>query len=76
MAYVVHSNDKGAIMRICDITEGDVASYQNPIFDEVIPYPAANGNMSMGVDLAVVNDKLYALFGDTNVGMVLYCLEK
>ncbi|WP_394902572.1 DUF5018 domain-containing protein [Bacteroides xylanisolvens] len=76
LAYVVHSNDKGAIMRICDITEGDVASYQNPIFDEVIPYPAANGNMSMGVDLAVVNDKLYALFGDTNVGMVLYCLEK
>lgn len=76
LAYIAHSNDKGAIIRVCDITVGDVASYQNPIFDSLIPYPAANGNMSMGVDLAVVNGKLYALFGDTNVGMSLYCLEK
>lgn len=76
LAYVAHVDTKGAVMRICDITTGDIDSFQNPIFDGLISLATGNGNMSMGVDLAVVEGKLYALFGDTNVGMALYCLEK
>ncbi len=76
LAYTAYATGKGALMRVCDITDGQAASYQNPIFDVTMPSTAANGNNTMDADMAVINGKLHAVFACTNIGMRLYSLER
>lgn len=75
LAYTAFSNGKGAIMRVCDITDGQLASFQKPIMDVLMPSTAANGNLTMDADMAVIDGKLHAVFACTNIGMRLYKLE-
>ncbi|AKQ46582.1 hypothetical protein TH63_14600 [Rufibacter radiotolerans] len=76
LAYTAYSSGKGAYFRVCDITDGQVASFQNPIMNLLMPSTAANANNTMDADMAVVNGKLHAAFVCTNIGMRLYKLEK
>ena len=76
LAYTALAVGRGAVMRVLDITDGQVASYQNPIMDALMPSSAANANNTMDVDLAVIDGKLHAVFACTNIGMRLYKLEK
>jgi len=76
LAYTAYAAGKGAIMRVCDITDGQASSYETPIFDVTMPSTAANANNTMDADMAVVNGKLHAVFACTNIGMRLYRLEK
>ncbi|QHL87604.1 hypothetical protein GU926_09190 [Nibribacter ruber] len=76
LAYTAYVTGKGAYMRVCDITDGQPASYQNPIMNSLMPSTAANANNTMDADMAVVNGKLHAAFVCTNIGMRLYKLEK
>jgi hypothetical protein len=76
LAYTAFATGKGAYFRVCDITDGQVASFQNPIMNLLMPSTAANLNNSMDADMAVVNGKLHAAFVCTNIGMRLYKLEK
>lgn len=75
LAYTAFSAGKGAVMRVCDITDGQLASFQKPIMDVTMPSTAANGNLTMDADMAVINGKLHAVFACTNIGMRLYKLE-
>ncbi|GAB2545787.1 DUF5018 domain-containing protein [Rufibacter soli] len=76
LAYTAYASGKGAYFRVCDITDGQVASFQNPIMNLLMPSTAANANNTMDADMAVVNGKLHAAFVCTNIGMRLYKLEK
>lgn len=76
LAYTAFAAGKGAVMRVCDITDGQLASYETPIFDVTMPSNAGNGNNTMDADMGVVNGKLHAVFTCTNIGMRLYQLEK
>lgn len=76
LAYTAYASGKGAIMRVFDITDGQVGSFETPIFDVTMPSTAANANNTMDADMAVVNGKLHAVFACTNIGMRLYRLEK
>lgn len=75
LAYVAHSNSKG-IMRICDITDGQKASFQNPVFEQVMEETGANANGTMDADFAVVDGKLHVAFVCTNLGFYLYMFDK
>lgn len=74
MAYTAHANNKG-LMRICDVTDGTLDSYKNPIFDQTMAISAANANATVDADLALIGGKLHAVFACTNVGLHVYCLE-
>lgn len=75
LAYTAYSANRGAIMRIFDITDGQANSYKNPIFDVVMPASEPNANNTMDVDMAVIDGKLHAVFAMTNIGVRLYKLE-
>lgn len=74
LAYTAHSNNKG-IMRICDITDGSLDAYKNPIFNQTMSVSAGNTNATMDADLSVIGGKLHAAFACTNIGLYVYCLE-
>ncbi len=76
LGYTVHSNGNGAYLRICDITDGQLTSYQTPIMDVLMPSKAANGNGTVDAQFMVIDGKLHAGFTDTNVGLRIYALEK
>lgn len=75
LAYTAHSNSKG-VMRICDITDGQLDSYKNPIFEQLMEETGSNGNATMDADFTVIDGKLYAAFACTNIGLYLYCFDK
>ena len=75
LAYTAHSNSKG-VMRICDITDGQLDSYKNPIFEQVMEETGGNGNATMDADFTIIDGKLYAAFACTNIGLSLYCFDK
>ena len=75
-AYTVYQSGKGAYFRVSDITDNQAASIQNPIMNVLMPSSAANGNLTMDVDMAIIGGKLHAVFACTNVGMRFYKLEK
>ena len=74
LAFVSHNNDKGT-MWICDITDGQLASYEHPIFKRVMDVTGANGNATMDADMIVIDGKLYVAFACTNLGLYLYEFE-
>ena len=74
LAFTAHANNKG-VMRICDITDGTLDSYKNPIFDQTMSLSAGNANATMDADMAVIGGKLHVAFACTNVGLYVYCLE-
>jgi hypothetical protein len=74
VAFTVFATTK-AIMRICDITSGEVAAYRNPIFNLDMPLTGGNGNATVDADFAVIDGKLHAAFASSNHGMYVYCLE-
>ncbi|GAB1462188.1 DUF5018 domain-containing protein [Pedobacter sp.] len=77
LGFVVYATGKGAYFRLADITDNKTTSVQNPIMNVLVPAPtAANGNVTMDVDIAKVNGKLHAVFACTNIGMQLYKLEQ
>lgn len=76
LAYTVFQEGKGAFFRICDITDGKQASYENPVFDQLMPSTKGNGNGTMDADMTIIDGKLYAAFVCTNIGVELYCLDK
>lgn len=76
LAYTAQLNTNKAEMCICDITDGQLSSYQKPIFDKIMLENGANGNATVDADFSVINGKLYAVFTSSNVGLYLYCLEK
>lgn len=75
LAYTAHSNNKG-IMRICDITDGQLDSYKNPVFEQVMEETGGNTNATMDADFTIIDGKLYAAFACTNIGLSLYCFDK
>ena len=75
-AYTVYQSGKGAYFRVSDITDNQAASIQNPIMNVLMPSSAANGNLTMDVDMAIIGGKLHAVFACTNIGMRFYKLEK
>ncbi|MEQ7801139.1 hypothetical protein ABDJ41_15155 [Pedobacter sp. ASV1-7] len=76
LGFVVYVSGKGAYFRLADITDNQAASVQNPIMDILMPSTAANGNLTMDVDITKINGKLHAVFACTNVGMQLFKLEE
>lgn len=75
LAYTAFVAGQGARFRICDITDGQLTSYTNPIFEKLMASTASNANNTMDADMAVVGGKLHAVFACTNIGMELYKLE-
>ena len=77
LAYVAYnsSTSKG-YMRICDITDGQKSSYQNPIFEQEMEEKGANANGTMDADFAIIDGKLHAAFACTNLGLYLYIFDK
>lgn len=77
LAYVAYNStaSKG-YMRICDITDGQKSSYQNPIFEQVMEEKGANANGTMDADFTVIDGKLHAAFACTNLGLYLYIFDK
>ena len=75
LAYTAYVAGRGAVIRLCDITTGEVAGFSNPILDDLIPSTSANGNLTMDVDMTTYNGKLYVVFSCTNIGMRLYQLN-
>jgi hypothetical protein len=76
LAYTAYVSGKGALLRICDITDPQPASFRNPIFEEWMDSKQPNANGTMDADMAVINGKLYAVFACTNIGLRVYKLEK
>lgn len=76
LGFVVYVSGKGAYFRLADITDNQSASIQNPIMDILMPSTAANGNLTMDVDITKINGKLHAVFVCTNIGMQLFKLEE
>ncbi|MEG1378922.1 MAG: hypothetical protein RSC75_04810, partial [Bacteroidales bacterium] len=76
MAYTAFVASKGALMRVCDITDGQLASYQKPIMEVLMPSNQANGNNTLDATFAVINGKLNVGFICTNIGLSLFELEK
>lgn len=74
-ALPVFASGKGHYLRLFDITDGQKASFSNPIMD-VLYAPGNNGNLTMDADFAVINGKLHIAFLGTNSGIRVYCLEK
>ena len=74
-AMPVYGAGKGHYLRLFDVTDGQKASYMNPIMD-VLYAPGSNGNLTMDADFAVINGKLHVAFQGTNSGIRVYCLEK
>lgn len=74
LAYTAHANSKG-VMRICDITDGSIDSYKNPIFNQTMELIGANGNATTDADFAIIDGKLHVAFICTNIGVHAYCLE-
>lgn len=75
LAYTAYVSGKGAIFRICDITDREASSFRNPIFEKWMVSNQPNGNGTMDADMTVINGKLYALFACTNIGLQVYKLE-
>lgn len=77
LAYVAYnSTDSKGYMRICDITDGQKSSYQNPIFEQEMPETGANANGTMDADFTVIDGKLHVAFACTNLGLYLYIFDK
>ena len=75
ISYTIYQANRGMIMRVIDFTSGDLAAFQNPILDVVMPSNAANGNGTMDTDMAVIDNKLHVIFSCTNIGLRVYQLE-
>lgn len=75
LAYTAFVANSGARFRVCDITDGQAASYASPIMDALMPSTSANGNNTVDADLRVIDGKLHAAFICTNIGVRLYKLE-
>lgn len=74
LAYTLQkSND--AYMRIFDITDGTLKSFNTPLFDKKMNLSGANANVTLDADFTIINDKLYVAFSATNIGLYLYCLN-
>lgn len=71
LAYTAHSGEKGE-MFLCDITDGQPASFGHPIFHRAMEGSGANGNATLDAALTVIDGKLYAAFACTNIGLYLY----
>lgn len=71
LAFVSHNNSK-ATMWLCDITDGQLESYKNPIFKRDMKITGANANATMDADLVEIDGKLYVAFACTNLGLYLY----
>lgn len=75
LAYTTQDGTDKALMRICDVTTGDIDSYKNPIFNRAMPVAGSNGNGTMDAEIALIGGKLHVVFGCTNVGFTVYCFE-
>lgn len=75
MAYTAFVAGRGALMRVFDITDGQLDSYRLPLMDVTMSSTAPNANNTMDTDLAVIDGKLHAVFACTNIGMKLFRLE-
>lgn len=73
-AYTTHNNNN-SYMRICDITDGQQASYAAPLFNRVMEVEGGNGNATMDAAFGIVDGKLHVAFCCTNLGLYMYCLE-
>ncbi|MCD8081326.1 MAG: DUF5018 domain-containing protein, partial [Bacteroides sp.] len=71
LAYIAFNGTK-AIMRFCDITSGELSAYSMPIFQQEMSQTGANGNGTMGTDMAVIDGKLHVAFACTNLGLYVY----
>lgn len=76
LAFTVYANNTTGIMRICDITDGQLASFKTPIFDQKMEETGANGNATMDADMTIIDGKLYVTFASTSHGLYLYCFDK
>lgn len=76
LAFTVYANNTTGIMRICDITDGQLASYKTPIFDQKMEETGVNGNATTDADMTIIDGKLYVTFASTSHGLYLYCLDK
>lgn len=76
LAFTAYTSGKGAYFRVCDITDNQVASIQNPIMNVLMPSSAGNANLTMDADMAIINGKLHAVFACTNIGMQFFKLEQ
>lgn len=76
LAYIAMVNNNTPTMRICDITNGMQASYQNPIFSKAMKDQATNANVTTDADFKVIGGKLYVVFAATNSDMYLLKLEQ
>lgn len=76
LAFTVYANNTTGVMRICDITDGQLASYKTPIFDRKMVETGANGNATMDADITIIDGKLYVAFASTSHGFYLYCFDK
>lgn len=75
LAYATHNNNK-SIMRLCDVTDGQQASYATPIFERVMEEEGANGNATMDAAFGVVDGKLHVAFCCSNLGLYMYAFDK
>ncbi|MBQ8502035.1 MAG: hypothetical protein IJ494_07055 [Bacteroides sp.] len=75
LAYTAHNNNK-ATMCLCDITDGQLTSYQNPIFKKVMKVEGGNGNATMDADFTVIDGKLHVAFSCTNIALYVYAFDK
>lgn len=75
LAYTVLLDSNQPVMRICDITDGAKKSFEVPIFETLMSQKAANGNLTMDADLAIVDGKLHVAFVSSNSNFYLYSLE-
>jgi hypothetical protein len=76
LAYVVFQAGTGVFLRVCDITDGQSASYLNNLLNVKIPATASNGNGTVDAQFIVRNGKLHVGFSCTNYGVWLYQLDK
>lgn len=76
LAYTLYAAGKGAFFRVCDITDGQQASFDRPIFEHLMSSKETTSNETMDAELSVIDGKLYAAFLCTNIGIELYRLEK
>lgn len=73
-AYTTHNNNN-SYMRICDITDGQQASYAASLFNRVMEVEGGNGNATMDAAFGIVDGKLHVAFCCSNLGLYMYCLE-
>lgn len=71
LAYTTHNGEQSEMI-VCDITDGQPASYEHPIFRRAMESAGGNANATMDAALQVIDGKLYAAFACTNLGLYVY----